>query len=139
MLQVKLLSENAKCPARGSDEAAGYDLFSAEDHILLPGQRLLVKTNVAICMPGGYYGRIASRSSVAYRYRVDVCAGVVDADYRGDVGVVLHNYGENVFEIKKGDRIAQLILTAIITPKVVVVDELDVTRRGEQGYGSTGK
>lgn len=92
-------------------------------------------------MAQGYYGRIAPRSGLAVKHHIDVGAGVIDADYRGNVGVVLFNHSDADFKVTAGDRVAQLILEKIITPAVVEVDDLDAlgsTARGAGGYGSTG-
>jgi len=98
-----------------------------------------VKTDIAVAIPPGFYGRIAPRSSLAWKSHIDVGAGVVDEDYRGPVGVVLFNLGNAPFKINKGDRIAQLVLTKITTPPVEEVDDLNATARAEGGFGSTGK
>ena len=137
-LRIKLLSTNAKVPTRGSEKAAGYDLYSAIDYTINPGDKGLIPTDIAIMIPTGYYGRIAPRSSLAWKNHIDVGAGVIDEDYRGPVGVVLFNHSSEEFKITKGDRIAQLIITKIITPEVIVVENLDNTVRGSGGFGSTG-
>lgn len=138
-LQVALLSDAARAPTRGSDKAAGYDLYSAVD-ITVPKQgKALVKTDIAIAIPHGHYGRVAPRSGLAVKKFIDVGAGVIDEDYRGNVGVVLFNFSQDEdFEVKTGDRIAQLILEKISTPPIEVVASLDETVRGEGGFGSTG-
>lgn len=138
-LVVCLLSENATLPLRGSALAAGYDLFSAADCVVPAHGKWLVPTDVAVAVPEGHYGRIAPRSSVAWKHHVDVGAGVVDGDYRGPVGVVLFNHSAQDFEIKKGDRVAQLILEKCSMLPVVQVDSLVSTARGSGGFGSTGK
>lgn len=138
-LRCKLLSENAVAPVRGSDLAAGYDLTAAEDKIVAPHGKALVKTNVAVAIASGYYGRVAPRSSLAWKHHIDVGAGVIDSDYRGDVGVVLFNHADAEFKVEKGMRVAQLILEKIETPEVLIVDDLDETVRGDGGYGSTGR
>ena len=141
-LQVKRLSEHAVLPSRGSDFAAGLDLSAAESLCIPAGQRALVKTDLSIACPPGTYARIAPRSGLAYKHGIDVGAGVIDADYRGPLGVILFNFGDNDFEIKQGDRIAQLILEQIILPDVIECDddgELPaVGVRGAAGFGSTG-
>lgn len=139
MLPIKLLTENAHVPERCSTQAAGYDLFSAYDYLIEPYGKELIKTDIAVKIPEGYYGRIAPRSSLSWKFHTDVGAGVVDCDYRGNVGVVLFNHSAQQLEIKKHDRVAQLILEAIITPEIIVVDNLDDTERGSGGFGSTGR
>ena len=139
-LRVKRLSDKATIPTRGSPLSAGFDLSSAEEKTIAPGARAVVKTDLSIACPEGTYGRIAPRSGLTVKNGIHVGAGVVDADYRGPVGVVLFNFGEVEFSIKVGDRIAQLILEEVkMVPVVDVGDgDLDVTERGAGGFGSTG-
>jgi dUTP pyrophosphatase len=137
-LLVKRLNEHATLPARGSPLAAGYDLSSSEDVSIPKGTRGLVGTGIAFTVPHETYGRIAPRSGLAVKKGIQVGAGVIDRDYTGEVKVVLFNHGDEDFVIKKGDRIAQLIIEKIEMPEVKLVDELLVTERGEGGFGSTG-
>lgn len=137
-LRVKKLSEDATLPVRGSAGAAGYDLSSAKACVIPARGRLCVPTDLSIKLPPGTYGRVAPRSGLALKHAIDTGAGVIDEDYRGPVGVILFNHCDNDFEIKKGDRIAQLILERISTPEVLEVEELDDTQRGAGGFGSTG-
>lgn len=141
-LQIKLLTETATVPSIGSEGSAGYDLYSnvPSDNIIIPPHgKALIKTGIAIAIPEGYYGRIAPRSSLGWKYHIDVGAGVIDRDYRGEIGVVLYNLGDTEYVVKHKERIAQLILTRYVTPDIDIVSELDDTKRGEGGYGSTGK
>ncbi|NXO48033.1 DUT protein, partial [Aramus guarauna] len=138
-LRFTRLSENASAPSRGSARAAGYDLYSAYDCVIPPMEKAVVKTDIQIALPSGCYGRVAPRSGLAAKYFIDVGAGVIDEDYRGNVGVVLFNFGKENFEVKKGDRIAQLICERIYYPELEEVQALDDTERGEGGFGSTGK
>ncbi|KAK3270731.1 hypothetical protein CYMTET_20883 [Cymbomonas tetramitiformis] len=137
-MRVKLLSENATIPKRGSALAAGYDLSSAKDTVVPARGKALVATDLSIAVPEDTYGRVAPRSGLAWKHSIDVGAGVIDADYRGPLGVILFNLSDNDFEVKQGDRIAQLILERIRTPEVLVVEELEDTTRGAGGFGSTG-
>ena len=137
-LRVKKLSEHATVPVRGSDGAAGYDLSAAYDCVVKAKSKELVKTDLSIAIPKNTYARIAPRSGLAYKKFIDVLAGVVDYDYRGNVGVILANFGDEDFEVKKGDRIAQMILERITTPECVEVEDLEATERGAGGFGSTG-
>ncbi|ACO63581.1 deoxyuridine 5'-triphosphate nucleotidohydrolase [Micromonas commoda] len=138
LLRVKKISEHATLPVRGSDGAAGYDLASAYDYVVPARGKELVKTDLSIAIPKDTYARIAPRSGLAWKHFIDTGAGVVDYDYRGNVGVILFNHGEKDFEVKKGDRVAQLILERITTPEVLEVEDLDATDRGAGGFGSTG-
>ncbi|XP_010337797.2 deoxyuridine 5'-triphosphate nucleotidohydrolase, mitochondrial isoform X3 [Saimiri boliviensis] len=138
-LRFARLSEHATAPTRGSARAAGYDLYSAYDYTIPPMEKALVKTDIQIALPSGCYGRVAPRSGLAAKHFIDVGAGVIDEDYRGNVGVVLFNFGKEKFEVKKGDRIAQLICERIFYPEIEEVQALDDTERGSGGFGSTGK
>ncbi|XP_032760006.1 deoxyuridine 5'-triphosphate nucleotidohydrolase, mitochondrial isoform X1 [Rattus rattus] len=138
-LRFVRLSEHATAPTRGSARAAGYDLYSAYDYTIPSMEKALVKTDIQIAVPSGCYGRVAPRSGLAVKHFIDVGAGVIDEDYRGNVGVVLFNFGKEKFEVKKGDRIAQLICERILYPDLEEVQTLDNTERGSGGFGSTGK
>ncbi|KAK6115815.1 hypothetical protein DH2020_008084 [Rehmannia glutinosa] len=137
-LRVKRLSEKAVLPSRASPLSAGYDLSSATETKVPARGKALVPTDLSIAVPEGTYARIAPRSGLAWKQSIDVGAGVVDADYRGPVGVILFNHSDVDFEVKSGDRIAQLIIQKIVTPDVTEVDDLDSTERGSGGFGSTG-
>lgn len=143
-LYVQRLSEHAIIPTRGSEYAAGFDLSAAEDMVVKGnGGRALVKTDLRIACPPGTYLRIAPRSGLAFKFGIDVGAGVIDADYRGPVGVILFNFGNEDFKIQRGDRIAQAILEQICIPSSIIDVPMDeqlpnVGTRGENGFGSTG-
>lgn len=138
VLQVMRMHEDAVLPKRGSALAAGYDLSACQSCEVAKGGRAVVKTGLKVAIPAGCYGRVAPRSGLAVKRGIDVGAGVVDADYRGELGVVLFNFGDEAFEVKPGDRVAQLILERISTPSVMEVQSLKETVRGEGGFGSTG-
>lgn len=138
LLKVKKLSEKAVLPSRASPLSAGYDLSSAAKTKVPARGKALVPTDLSIAIPEGTYARIAPRSGLAWKHSIDVGAGVIDADYRGPVGVILFNHSDIDFEVNVGDRIAQLVIEKIMTPDVVEVEDLDSTLRGEGGFGSTG-
>lgn len=139
-LLVKKLSENAQLPTKGSEFAAGYDLYSAVDTTVPARGKALVSTDLSIAIPHGTYARIAPRSGLAWKNSLDVGAGICDYDFRGTYCVILFNHSDQDFEVKKGDRIAQLILEVIIPDAPVVeVETLPETKRGSGGFGSTGK
>ncbi|KAL0325734.1 UNVERIFIED_CONTAM: Deoxyuridine 5'-triphosphate nucleotidohydrolase [Sesamum radiatum] len=121
-LRVKKLLEKAILPSRGSPLSAGYDLSSAAETKVPARGKALIPTDLSIAIPEGTYARV----------------GVIDADYRGPVGVILFNHSDVDFEVKSGDRIAQLIIEKVVTPEVTEVDDLDSTHRGSAGFGSTG-
>ena len=137
-LEVKRLNNNATIPKRGTDGSAGYDLSSAVNCTIPAKSRGIVKTGLAVRIPPGTYARIAPRSGLTVKKSIDIGAGVVDADYRGEIGVVLINQSDHDFQVKQGDRIAQLILEKIKTPAIKEVETLDETSRGAAGFGSTG-
>ncbi|CAG7732691.1 unnamed protein product [Allacma fusca] len=132
------LGETAQVPTRGSKLAAGYDLKSAYKVTVPARGSALVKTDIQIQLPSGTYGRVAPRSGLALKNKIDVGAGVIDQDYRGNVGVILFNHGDVDFEVEVGDRIAQLICEKIAYPDAVEVENLDDSERGAGGFGSTG-
>lgn len=137
-IEIKKLSETAKLPFHGSDAAAGYDLCSTETVRIAPQQRKLIKTGLALSIPEGYYGRIAPRSGLAFKFGIDVLAGVIDADYRGELGVILYNSGLADFLVNDGDRIAQLIIEKCHKVEWLEVNELEESVRSDGGFGSTG-
>ena len=138
-LKVQLVNPDSVTPTKGSVESAGYDLYSCEDTVVGTQSHLLVKTGIKVGLPLGTYGRVAPRSGLAYKKGIDVGAGVIDRDYTGEVGVILFNHGSEPFEVKKGDRIAQLVITKIENCELELVDEMKDTDRGDGGFGSTGK
>ena len=137
-LFIKKISEFATVPTKGSKLAAGYDLYAAYDYIIKARGKEMVKTDLQIALPPGTYGRVAPRSGLAWKHSIDVGAGVIDEDYRGPLNVILFNFGENDFEIKRGDRVAQLICEKIEQTDIQESDDLESTDRGANGFGSTG-
>ena len=138
-IEIKKLSENAIIPMQGTIYAAGYDLYAAEDAVIVCGSRKLIKTNISMSIPVGYYGRIAPRSGLAYKNGIDVLAGVIDSDYRGDIGVILYNTDKNIdFSVKQGDRIAQIIFETCYSATFSQKSMLTDTARQAGGFGSTG-
>lgn len=129
----------ALMPEPGSEDSAGYDLHSVEEATLWPGQRKTISTGLRLTCPAGTYFRIAPRSGLASMHGIDVLAGVVDRDYTGVISVVLLNTGGHTIDIEPGVRIAQGIFESYLKPDLNQVDSLDVTARGEGGFGSTGK
>ena len=138
VLKVIKLNENAILPVRGSNGAAGYDLHSIDNHVLLPGHRAVISTGLTFEFPDGVYGRVAPRSGLAVKHGIQVGAGVVDPDYTGEVKVVLFNTDQAPFVIKPGYRIAQLILEKFEVHTIEEVGAVTDTERGEGGFGSTG-
>lgn len=126
-------------PKVESKGAAAYDLRSAERVRIQPGQQAKVKTGFAWAIPRGYVGLIRPRSGMAVRDHIDIRAGVIDSDYRGEVVAVLRNEGSTRFDIDVLDRIAQLVIVPCLNVQVELVDDLPTTERGDGGFGHTGK
>jgi len=138
VLRFKQLDERAVLPARGSMLAAGLDVCSIEDLKIEPKQRAIARTGLAVAIPPGFYGRVAPRSGLAVKNGLDVLAGVIDSDYRGEIRCVLYNTGDERLTLPAGSKICQLIVEQIITPEPAWASELDETARGAGGFGSTG-
>ena len=132
-------------PAYQSAHAAGLDLLAAvpeaEPVVLMPGARALVPTGLTIALPPGYEAQVRPRSGLAAKHGVTVLntPGTIDADYRGEIGVILINHGDAPFSIRRGERIAQLVIASVVRAELVPVDTLAVTDRGSGGFGSTGR
>ena len=139
-IEFKKLNDNAVLPSFANEGDAGLDICSVQDLVLEPGKRALVKTGVAIQLPKGWEAQVRSRSGLAYKHGVAVLnsPGTIDEPYRGEIGVILINHGEEPYSISVGDRIAQLVLRRAEDVIPVFVDELTETNRGTGGFGSTG-
>lgn len=132
--------EGLELPAYATEGAAGMDVLAAEDVILAPGARHAVATGLAVAIPHGFEIQVRPRSGLALKHGVTVpnTPGTIDSDYRGELKVIMINHGDATFEIRRGDRIAQLVLAPVVQATWLKVDELDETMRGEGGFGSTG-
>ena len=137
-LRFKQLDPRAVLPQRGSVLAAGLDVCGIEGVEIGPRQRVMARTGLAVAIPPGFYGRVAPRSGLAAKKGLDVLAGVIDSDYRGEICVVLYNTGDEPIHLLAGSKICQLIIEQIITPEAVWATDLDETARGAGGFGSTG-
>jgi dUTP pyrophosphatase len=137
-LKVKKIHKDAKLPSYGHRGDAGLDLFAAVDGILNTGQVLSVPTGIQVAIPEGHVGLIWDKSGVSLK-GIHRLAGVIDSGYRGEVKVVLVNLSEQPFAVEKGMKIAQLLIQPVNPVKVVDVEDLGETPRGEGGFGSTGK
>jgi dUTP pyrophosphatase len=130
-------------PTRGTEHAAGFDLRAAVDGelTLAPGARALIPTGISIAIPPGFEGQVRGRSGLALKHGIALvnAPGTIDADYRGEIGVIVINLGSEPFTVQRGDRIAQLVIAAVSMAELEVVDSLEETTRGAGGFGSTGK
>jgi len=133
--------EGLALPAYESEHAAGMDLRAAEDAILPPGGRALVATGFAIALPDGFEAQVRPRSGLAARHGVTLLnsPGTIDADYRGEIKVILINHGREAFAVKRGDRIAQMVVSPVTRVVLKETAELSGTARGAGGFGSTGR
>jgi len=141
-LKIKLLEEGLPVPRYQHDGDAGLDLPSRIDYRLEPGERARIPTGIAVAIPRGYAGFVMVRSGLAARHGISCvnAPGLIDAGYRGEITVILFNTDRREpFLIRRGDRIAQLVLQKVIEATLVTVDELDATTRGDGGFGSTGQ
>lgn len=137
-MNAKRLHPSAVLPTRAHPDDAGLDLYALEDADFEPGQGLVVRTGVAVAVPEGHVGLVCDRSSMARR-GLKTAGGVIDAGYRGELGVILWNISGQAQRVGRGERLAQLLLVPVATPPVREVDELDATARGVNGFGSTGR
>jgi len=127
-------------PERGTPSAAGHDLkYVGIPIVLQPMQRYAFTTNLILEIPEGYYGRIAPRSGLAFKQGIDVMAGVIDSDYRGEIKAILINLGDKPVSFQTGDKIAQIIFEQYLSFNFEVAEELSQTIRGEGAFGSTGR
>lgn len=142
-IAVKILREGARVPTYGSAEAAGSDLYACLESavVIEPGKTAFVPTGIAMEVPFGCAGLIYARSGLACKRGLAPAnkVGVVDSDYRGEIMVALHNHGLEAQTVENGERIAQMVITPVITPAYEVTEELSDTGRGSGGFGSTGK
>lgn len=152
-LQIKRLTDTAKIPTRAHQTDAGLDIFADEDIIIANGETVTVCTGLSMAIQEGFYGRLVCRSGISFKTPLRVIEGTIDADYRGEVKVICELRGFTYFpkekamyrleptqvhEIKKGDKIAQLIIQALPPVDLVEMKELGTSARGENGFGSTG-
>ncbi|HDH03906.1 MAG TPA: dUTP diphosphatase [Candidatus Campbellbacteria bacterium] len=137
-IKVKKISEEAVAPSSHHKGDAGLDLYSAEEIILKPGERVKVGTGIAMEIPDGYAGLIWDKSGVVANYGIKTMAGVVDSCYRGEISVVLINLSDKDFKIEKKQKIAQMLIQKIENPEIEIVESLRDSERDESGFGSTG-
>lgn len=138
MIPIKRLKKDAILPAYAHEDDAGMDLFAQETVILKPGQRTSVSTGIAMAIPQGYVGLIWDKSGIAANAGLKTMAGVIDASYRGEIKILLHNLSTESYTIEKGKKIAQMLIQPVAQKKIVEVHDLDETTRGKGGFGSTG-
>lgn len=139
-MKVKIkLSKDAQMPTYGTNGAAGLDLYAIEDVTLQPNERKLIKTGVSLEIPEGYFCYVMGRSGNTIKKGLHVALGLVDEDYRGEIGVMAFNQSNEPIEFKKGDRVAQMVIMPYPKIEFEEVDELSETDRADGGYGSSGR
>jgi len=142
-VKIKQLAPGVKLPARATPGSAGYDIAACieEDVVIAPGETQMIGAGFAIALPAGHVAYIYARSGLGITYGIVPanCVGVIDADYRGQVIVGLKNTSGRPFTVRNGDRIAQMVISRVESPELVLSDELDETPRGGGGFGSTGE
>jgi dUTP pyrophosphatase len=151
-IKIQLINENAKMPTKATSGSSGYDLYSPDDFSIIPKEthrflrqegenRVLIPLGFKLSIPKGYEVQIRPRSGLALKYGVTVLnsPGTIDSDYRGEVGVILVNHSAEIYEIKRGDRIAQMVIAKLPNLELEEVDDLDLTYRADGGYGHSGR
>ena len=139
-LRFKRIHPDAVLPAYAHSSDAGMDVRSIDDLTIAPGKRALVHTGLVMMLPPMYEAQVRPRSGLALKSGITVLntPGTIDSGYRGEVGVILMNLGEEPFQVKKGDKIAQIVIAPVTQPEIVECDAIDETDRGAGGFGSTG-
>lgn len=141
-MKIKRLNNTLPLPSYETENSAGMDLRACIDEniIIKPGERKLIKTGFAIALEKNFEAQIRPRSGLALKNGITVLntPGTIDADYRGEIGVILINFGNEDFVVENGMRIAQMVISPIVQPELIEVEELDETKRGKGGFGSTG-
>ncbi len=138
-MKIKLLTDTATAPTYATDGSAGLDLYADGDYAIPPeSDFVVVSTGISVEIDADKTGLVWPRSGMASKFGIDTGAGVIDSDYRGELKVLLFNHGDDTYRIKRGDRIAQLLIVPCYRPKIEIVDSLDETERGAGGFGSTG-
>ncbi|MFW5885280.1 MAG: dUTP diphosphatase [Patescibacteria group bacterium] len=137
-IKIKKIDKEAILPKVALAGDAGMDLYSAEDKFLNPGERASVKTGIAIKIPQGYAGLIWDKSGVSHKQGIKTLGGVIDSNYTGEWFIGIVNLGKEPFEIKKGQKIAQVLFQKISLPEIELAEELEETNRNNNGFGSTG-
>ena len=139
-VKFKKMHPDATIPQYSNPGDAGMDLTSIEDRVISPGEHILVKTGLRMELPPGYEAQIRPRSGLALKHGITVLntPGTIDSGYRGDIGIILMNHGEEAYTVNSGDRIAQMVIAKYEAPEIEEVESLEDSVRGEGGFGSTG-
>lgn len=138
VLKVKRISPDAKLPNYSHPADAGLNIYANEEIIIPPQERRIISTGIAMAIPFGYVGLIWDRSSISSQIGLKILGGVIDAGYRGEIKVIIHNLTPQAYKVEKGLKIGQMLIQPVEQKEVVEVQELDETERGSGGFGSTG-
>ena len=137
MIKFKLIHNYATQPSRATDGSAGFDLYATDNHTVWPGARVKMPTGVQMEIPEGYAGFVWPRSGMAVKHGFDILAGLIDSDFRGEIMVAGINHGDQPIDIRRGERVAQIVFSPVAT-LATMVESVDDTERGAGGFGSTG-
>lgn len=137
-LKIKKLFSDAKLPSYAHPDDAGMDLYSNQTIIIKPNERQTISTGISMAIPSGYVGLIWDKSGIAHNHGLKTMGGVIDSSYRGEIKIVVHNLSSQSYTVEKGSKIAQMLIQPVEQKKIVEVEELDDTSRGEKGFGSSG-
>jgi dUTP pyrophosphatase len=137
MIKYKLLHNYSTAPSRATDGSAGFDLYATDHHYVWPKAQVKIPTGISFEIPSDHAGFIWPRSGMAVKYGFDILAGLIDSDFRGEIHVAAINHGDKPIEIRRGDRIAQIVFSPVTT-LAKMVGNLDETDRGSGGFGSSG-
>jgi len=137
-IKIKKLSEDATLPHYAHPGDAGLDIYSSEDNLIIPNERKLISTALSIELPESHVAFIKDKSGVAYKKGITTMAGVIEYTYRGEYKILMYNTSKENYEIKKGEKIAQIVILPVATAEVEEVTELSDTQRGDGAFGSTG-
>ncbi|MDD5749614.1 MAG: dUTP diphosphatase [Patescibacteria group bacterium] len=137
-IKAKKLYPDAQLPQMLKEGDAAMDFYSYKDYQLSPGQTIIVETGMAIAIPRGYWGNVRDRSGLAAKHSLHTMGGVFDSNYRGEVQIIIINLGKEIYNIKKGDRICQMIIARHEDVEIEEAEELDETNRGENRFASSG-
>jgi len=138
-IKIVKINKNAKIPSYVHDGDAGMDLFSCVDETILPKERKVIATGISLEIPDGYVGLIWDKSGLAVKSGIKTMAGVIDSTYRGEILIAIYNTSDETHSIKKGDKVAQMLIQKVENPELVEVKNISQTNRGTGGFGSTGK
>ncbi len=137
-MRIMLDGPDVKTPTRAHEHDAGLDLYSREEKVILPGESEVFDTGVHVELPEGTFGKLESKSGLHIRFDIICAGGTIDSGYVGSIKVKLYNMGHREYMVRKGQKIVQMVIIPILTPELEIVDRLEETERGSNGFGSSG-